>query len=480
MINNLRKLRIENELSISELANLCNVTESYITKIENGGYKITKNMQKKLTKVLNVNPKDLYFKEINGIHLEPNDVTFANNKRESIHRWYPYIEGFSQGFVEEILKKHPNNVTVYDPFNGSGTTTLTCAFNNINSFYSEINPFMRFVANTKVNTVKYLIEKKKITEFYKEIKSFEHYYKSKLNNNIDIYKYINSCYKNSNYFSEKNLQQIATIKKYYLNIQNKHIQDLFALALGGILVECSNMIRSVDLRRRKNREIERIETDIYIRFSEQLNKMLNDIESIKSEKISHSYLLNTNAKEILDQYRSKMDIIITSPPYVNGTNYFRNTKLELWILDFIETDSDLKAFRTKAVTAGINNVSKEIGHIKTMDFVELYATKLDEVSKDSRIPKLIRAYFSDMYKVFNNFNQLLKLNGEIYFDIGDSQYYGVHIPVDELMSKIATLNGFEEISNKTIRNRRSKNGMLLSQKVILYKKKREVAQFGHL
>ena len=480
MINNLRKLRIENELSISELANLCNVTESYITKIENGGYKITKNMQKKLTKVLNVNPEDLYFKEINGIHLEPNDVTFANNKRESIHRWYPYIEGFSQGFVEEILKKHPNNVTVYDPFNGSGTTTLTCAFNNINSFYSEINPFMRFVANTKVNTVKYLIEKKKITEFYKEIKSFEHYYKSKLNNNIDIYKYINSCYKNSNYFSEKNLQQIATIKKYYLNIQNKHIQDLFALALGGILVECSNMIRSVDLRRRKNREIERIETDIYIRFSEQLNKMLNDIESIKSEKISHSYLLNTNAKEILNQYRNKMDIIITSPPYVNGTNYFRNTKLELWILDFIETDSDLKAFRTKAVTAGINNVSKEIGHIKTMDFVELYATKLDEVSKDSRIPKLIRAYFSDMYKVFNNFNQLLKLNGEIYFDIGDSQYYGVHIPVDELMSKIATLNGFEEISNKTIRNRRSKNGMLLSQKVILYKKKREVAQFGHL
>lgn len=480
MTNNLRNLRIENELSISELANLCKVSESYITKIEKNGYKITNNMQKKLIKIFDINPSDLYFEKINGIKLEPHDVTFANNKRESIHRWYPYIEGFSQGFVEEILKKYPEDLTVYDPFNGSGTTTLTCAFNNVRSFYSEINPFMRFVAETKVNTVRHLIANKKITQFQAEIKNFEHYCKNHIDSNLNIYKYINNCYKDSNYFTENNLFQIAAIKKFYLDISNKYIKDLFKLALGSILVESSRMIRSVDLRRRKDRELERMETDVYSRYYQQLNKMLSDIEGIKNEKISSTFLLNTNAKEALEKNKNKVDIIITSPPYVNGTNYFRNTKLELWILDFIQTDNDLKSFRTKAVTAGINNVSKDISDIKLFEFVEPYATQLDTVSKDSRIPKLIRAYFSDMHTVFNNFNYLLKLGGEIYFDIGDSQYYGVHIPVDEIITQIAISNGFDEVSNKTIRNRKSKNGMLLSQKVILYKKKREVTQLEHL
>jgi len=38
------------------------------------------------------------------------------------------------------------------------------------------------------------------------------------------------------------------------------------------------------------------------------------------------------------------DLILTSPPYLNGTNYFRNTKLELWITGFLENEAELGKF----------------------------------------------------------------------------------------------------------------------------------------
>ena len=162
-------------------------------------------------------------------------------------------------------------------------------------------------------------------------------------------------------------------------------------------------------------------------------------------------------------------MIITSPPYANGTNYFRNTKLELWILDFIEKETDLKQYRQKAITAGINNVSSDI-EFDFMDIVEPYANKLDKLSPDKRIPKMIRAYFSDMNKVFKNFNMLLKEHGKIYFDIGDSEYYGVHIPVDKIINSIAEDNGFELIDKQILRKRHSKTGTVLSQVLLIYNK----------
>ena len=93
--------------------------------------------------------------------------------------------------------------------------------------------------------------------------------------------------------------------------------------------------------------------------------MLEDIKVVGNytnggKNIKEFKFISNNAKKIDKKYNGKVDMIITSPPYINGTNYFRNTKLELWILDYIFCDSDSKKYRLEAITAGINNVTKDI------------------------------------------------------------------------------------------------------------------------
>lgn len=466
MKNNLRNLRFTNSMSISELATKCQVTESYITKIETGSYKISKKMLNKIKLIFNVSDDEIILNK-KYLKVGANDVTFINNKKMSIHRWYPYIEGFSQQFVEQIIKQYDDDVLIFDPFNGCGTTTLTCAFNGYKSIATEINPLMRFIANTKVNVVyKIKSERKENYLNYKIDKCKNDLQKT---TNIEINKFINPCFIKFDFFNKDNLITISLIKKFINEISDEDIKAIFQLALASILVENSNMIRSVDLRRRKGNEFNRIPDDMKQSYIKKLELMKEDINCINGNMIM-TKIIGNNAKEISEDYNNSVDVIITSPPYVNGTNYFRNTKLELWILDFIKDETDIKKLRTNAVTAGINNVSSSLKTFKKLGFVENYAKKLDIVAKDKRIPKLVRAYFSDMYKVFENFSKILKAKGKIYFDIGDSQYYGVYIPVDEIIINIAKLNNFKVLSNEVIRNRKSKNGMLLSQRLIIFEK----------
>ncbi|MFD3158862.1 DNA methyltransferase (plasmid) [Haloimpatiens sp. FM7330] len=469
MKNNIENLRIERNFSVSDLAEKCGVTGSYITKIEKGKVKISATMMKKLQKIFRCDYKCIYGESLS---LSSNDVTFINNKNISIHRWYPYIEGFSQGFVKKILNKFPKNVLVYDPFNGSGTTSLTCCYEGTKVVASEVNPLMRFIAETKVNAVINIITNNKIN-ILREFSNKLNNHKKNEYKKIKVKDYINTCYINKNFFRNDIIKQIAFIKKEILHVADKDAQDVLKVCLAAIVVECSNMIRSVDLRRKKENELSKIPNNAIERYLKQLLLIINDIESYSNTNIENMEMISENSKILNSDYENKVDLVITSPPYVNGTNYFRNTKLELWILDFIENEDDLKELRVQAVTAGINNVSKRIGTIKSFNFVEKHARKLDLVARDKRIPKLVRAYFSDLDVVFGNLNRLLKDNGKIYFDIGDSQYYGIYIPVYEIIQKIAKLNGFKTESVTVVRNRKSKNGMLLSQKVIVFNKEKK-------
>ena len=81
--------------------------------------------------------------------------TFTLNKNEAIHRWFSYMEGYSSSLVERELEMigYDNVKTLYDPFGGSGTSLLTASEHNIKPYYSEINPVMGFICDTKINSV---------------------------------------------------------------------------------------------------------------------------------------------------------------------------------------------------------------------------------------------------------------------------------------------------------------------------------------
>jgi DNA modification methylase len=390
------------------------------------------------------------------------------SKTEKIHRWYPYIEGYSCAFVNEIISSlsfPPNHI--YDPFSGSGTTQIAASHLGIPSSYSEINPFMRFVIDTKVNTVIHLKNdwgknKQQLLSFFQKLTNLS-------NKKVSLIKY-KEAFNNRNYFREDVIKILLSIRNLIAEIESDNHKNLLNLALSSMAVKVSNMIRRADLRYKTEKELSGNNFDALSTFRNKLLEMIDDLDKLQKDNLVATSIYSKNAKDLGFNGQSKYDLVITSPPYVNGTNYFRNSKIELWLTGFIESENELKKFRKEAVVSGINNVSKDLKPPLKIHKVEKIAKDLERVAYDKRIPELIRHYFSDMKKAFFNIHKNLEDYGKVFVDIGDSQFAGIHIPTDELLEEIAKKEGLEMDDKLFVRERYSKNGMQLKQVILVFSK----------
>lgn len=275
-----------------------------------------------------------------------------------------------------------------------------------------------------------------------------------------------------NYFERQTLENLLKIKFLVTGFfaTNPVLKSLCLFALSAIIVLVSNTIRRADLRYKREHEKKYNSSDVLSLFIAKIKDILTDIEATKDFPLRKTDFVSLDAKKFLGQFGSKFDLVITSPPYVNGTNYFRNTKLELTLLDFINNIEEISQLKKEAVTSGINNVvSKERENIK-IPLLQPIINELESCAYDKRIPVLVESYFSDLHYAFSNISEHLEPEAHFYLDIGDSQYAGVHVPTDQILIEVAKLNNFELIDNKYIRERFSKNGMPLKQVLLLFKK----------
>ncbi len=389
-------------------------------------------------------------------------VTYKLNKVNGIFNWYPYTEGFSKPFVDKMIQyfEAKESDLILDPFSGCGTTGLSCAIKDISSLSIEVNSFMNFIGKTKNNSL--VLDKKKLKEYYTKINQ-----NLKNNNKNDIPPFL----KDKPFFNPENLNQAVEIKGAILkSVNEQEYQDFFLLHLASILVKISDMIRAVDLRYRTNKPGR---LDVFQIYDEKIKRAFVDLaEYDYVKKSKHNFLNNDicNASDEMQRYFGKVDYFITSPPYLNGTNYDRNTKLEMGFLEMIKTDGDLKDLRTKMVIAGINSTHSDNKYNMDLSFLNGLVQTVTEKAYDRRIPIMVKGYFNDMSLAMQNIKKLMKKNARGVIVVGDSQFGGVHIETDLILAKICELSGLTVDAIDVVRERRSKNGMKLRESLIFVRK----------
>ena len=389
--------------------------------------------------------------------------TFAPNHKEPIHSWYPYIEGYSSALVETEFEKLPSNSVeaVYDPFGGTGTTPLVACLRGIDAFYSETNPFMRQVVETKTTVVRTVASNPTAMRLLQDsLLMFEN-----MAPNSSIEPIWDGFEK---YFDEQKLIELLSIKEMAKSIPNDDVRALVMLAISAIVVPASKMIRRGDLRFAKGAELDKKPLLVKPVFLAKLSNIIDDIDRLGKQISGKTACLAPDARDTTQS--NVADIAITSPPYLNGTNYIRNTKLELKLNDYILTEGDLSELHSKGIVAGINNVSKRTTNTtpKALPGLDSIMDALNESAYDQRIPKMVSCYFRDMDAVIDRLSHVLRKGSLFVMDIGDSQFAGVHVPTHELLATIASEYGFVLEENEILRVRRSKNGMELSQRIMRF------------
>ena len=94
-------------------------------------------------------------------------VSYQLSKKDIIHSWLKYKEGFSADLVNTLLDEmnlKPKNV-IMDPFFGSGTTGLVCKIRGFNSIGYDVMPISTISIKAKTAIFDYDLNGKLQVEF---------------------------------------------------------------------------------------------------------------------------------------------------------------------------------------------------------------------------------------------------------------------------------------------------------------------------
>lgn len=256
---------------------------------------------------------------------------------------------------------------------------------------------------------------------------------------------------------------VEKLKSVIETIPEEIYRELYKVALASILLEVSNLYRNGKCLSYKRdwKEKKLTEEDVFTKFDDKIKKEIRvDISNL-------GYTTNVNNKIRLYNEDSRIgiekkiadnsiDLVITSPPYLNSRDYTDTYMLELKTLGFTKNYNEIKMLREKTLRSHVQIKWKDQSSVNNK---LLYNTlnELEQASKDTEawnesIIDMIRLYFVDMQNIFKVLYRKMKVRGRVYFNVSNSAYFNVLINTLEICASIAENEGFKVLEIRDARN----------------------------
>jgi SAM-dependent methyltransferase len=376
-----------------------------------------------------------------------------------IHRWFRYREGFSPELIGELgLGRR-----ILDPFCGSGSIMVGAAQQGRSAVGIDVNPLATFVARVKLSPLSdadvagagsFLaladggipaIEPWPVPAVRIAAKVFE----------PDV---LTAVLRLRALIEERAATKAQ--RRFLLLAWLSILEDV------GSYFKEGNGIKYRNRRRRPGGYVARPEgqwqrarfgTDqaAFVRatFRDRLGEMLDDTPAWRSGHWSAQRIVEGDAlAEAAVLGDGSFDSVVFSPPYANRFDYFESQKVELWFGGFVDSYEELSALRKRSLRSHLGAALER--PVTDLPEVERLIGLIDPDSyaARTRIPALLRGYFTDMAAVLRTCRRLLRPGGRCFVVVGNSAYGGVIVPTDSLIARLGLDAGFTEAAVVPVRH----------------------------
>ncbi len=408
---------------------------------------------------------DLFGENPEGAKASPEAIghttNFLDNMRLPVHRWFRYSAGFSSEWVKSVIEKRKQeNLRVFDPFVGSGTTCLACDEMGVPSYGIEAHPFVYRVARAKLSygaadSSRFLAKAEKAFSFVRSAKGETERYPE----------IIQKCY------SKETLNYLDRFRRA---VEQEGDGSLESGLLWMALVSSLRMVSQAGTApwqyvlpgRRKT-----VPPPPEAAIRQTIKMMAADIRLMAERAQPLARLELDDARTCKTIPDNWAELVITSPPYANNYDYADATRLEMAFLGEIRGWGDLQEtvrrhlvrscsqhVPPKSVNLDLLLESPDLApvHDEIVSICrELSSIRLERGGKKT-YNNMIACYFLDMAQTWRALRRVCASPSEVCFVIGDSAPYGVYVPVVEWMGKLAVAAGFDSWTFEKIRDRNTK------------------------
>lgn len=386
-----------------------------------------------------------------------NDPAFAGNKSLPIHRWVPWIAGFSKEFVEGVLSTYlpVQRGTLLDPFTGVGTTLVEGMLSGHEVIGFEINPYPFLATRMKLAVPDIHPEDLRL-----EIERFRAFYADAMQSGRQPLTGVPSGFQSRiPFYSPMVLNKVLTVLDFVATLESPLLADLFRMAFASTMVSYSNYSYEPSLATRASSGKTNI--DDFAVGETVFHKLLTIFEDVNWFWKRFPQGLTAPRRLVNDSFfRAQeylapdlVDLIVTSPPYLNNYHYNRNTRPHLYWLGYAQHPNDLKALE-KANFGTYWQTAREIPRVD-LAFDLPSPRLLDQLNALRKVhpekgiyggngwANYAATYFNDCLKFAQQSQYVLKPGGSAVVVIGNSILQGIMIPTDQYLAEIAEIAGLE-------------------------------------
>ena len=395
------------------------------------------------------------------------DPAFMDNRAVPIHRWVPWIAGFSGAFVDSVLEYYLNDKSntgfVLDPFAGVGTTLLQAAVRGHDVLGFEINPYACLSANVKLNALK--IDPKELDHTVTKMKSVSHSWR---NGDADPFYAPQGFRSRIPFFSPLVEIQVLHALEFISKISDETLRDLFRLAFGSVMVSFSNYSYEPSLSTRTAAGKPWVkDADVAAILIDKLIQMRSDIDWLHRELGKKRIGKGCVYKEDFFKGSSRLhdgsvDLMVTSPPYLNNYHYARNTRPQLYWLGLISSPREQKSLEESnfgtfwQIARTKDLVPLNFSHRKLENTLGRLRRQNPEKGEYGGLgwANYAASYFNDCERFLNELKRCLRKNGTGVIVVGNSILQGINIKVQDILGDIADMCGFKLEGIYRLRNKR--------------------------
>jgi hypothetical protein len=400
-------------------------------------------------------------------------ITFRSNETTPVHRWWPYVQGYSAEFVRGTLERadlDPRSV-VLDPFAGSGTSLVEARLFGTRAWGAEL--LAPAVLAARVKTAFELSPARLRTGGARVLAAARHRPSGRL-------PFLTETRRQ---FSPRNLATLTQLRDA-LPAEGTPLADALRVAFGRILIPSSHLHRSPCLGYRRGTSHEPGEP--LALFGTAIEEMATDLEQLRDSRAHWGAPARVDR---VDARRAtwpagSVTLAVTSPPYVNGMDYVMNYKVDLAWLGYARSYADLAALRAAEVAC--DNLPRSetapYGGVEgTPDpwLTEILPRIRENVARKGSYRRddmhaVVHRYFADLEPVLRAVYRALLPGGRFVLVVGDSLLAGAYVPGDLILARMGARLGFSVVSVEVARTRRSgqRRSFVLRESVVTLERRR--------